>query len=205
MSDNQQGMPPPPQSPIEPEREAAAEERWHDCPLRDCKQNSNLLYSDFYLRDMRTNRLMCNACTVRTSAGYIAREVVRSHDNRFYTGDILSDSILFGVMLVGSLGANIFSMFIGFYYGFMVGGAVGVSLALLARKLAHKKVTRQSHIIGTAGIIAGAVIAPTALSILSGYFEINIVGIFNGGLMACTAGMVIAAWSVFLRKITFRF
>ena len=197
-------MPPPPQEPLPPERIAGAEERWQECPLHDCKNNADLLYSDFYLRDRRTNRLMCNACTVRTDAGYIAREVVRSHDNRFYTGDIRTDGVLFLMMLCGSIPANIIGMHLDFYYGFLIGGAVGASLALFARKLAQKKVTRQTHIIGTVGIVLGAVIAPTLLNLLNGVYAINIYGMLNFGLLSCTLGMIIAAWSVFLRRITFR-
>lgn len=197
-------MPPPPENPIVPERVAGAQERWEQCPLRDCKNSADLLYSDFYLRDRRTNRLMCNACTVRTDAGYIAREVVRSHDNRFYTGDILTDGILFAVMLAGSLVTNVLAMRIDFYYAFIIGGAVGAGLALTARRLAKKKVTRQTHYIGTGGIIFGAIFAPVVANLLGGYGTLTIDSFLNISLLACTVGMVTAAWGVFLRRISFR-
>jgi len=199
---NDQPMPPPPEDPIDPDRVAGAEERWTECPLRDCKRDANLLYGDFYLRDMRTNRLMCSACTVRTDAGYMAREVVRSHDDRFYTGNLATDGILFGVMVAGSIVANIASMFIGwFYFAFIIGALIGGGLAIWARRLSGKKVTRQTHYFGTGGIIVGALLTPTVFGLLNGYFVINPVAALRIDILACSLGMIISSWGVFLRRI----
>ena len=198
-----QPMPPPPEGVTDPERLEGAQERWTECPLRDCKRDPDLLYADFYLRDMRTNRLMCSACTVRTDAGYMAREVVRAHDDRFYTGNLGTDGVLFGVMLAGSLAANILSLLIGFFYfAFIIGGAIGGGLAIWARRLSGKKVTRQSHYIGTAGIALGALLAPTLwLFFQTGILYFNLQLVFNFNVLACTAGMVMASWGVFIRRI----
>ena len=200
---NDKPMPPPPIDPIDPDRVVGALERWEQCPLRDCKRDPELLYSDFYLRDMRTNRLMCNACTVRTDAGYMAREVVRASDDRFYKGNIGTDGILFGVMLVGSIIANVLALLIGwFYFAFIIGGAVGGGLAIQARRMSGRKVTRQSHYFGTAGIIIGALITPTVwVFFQTGILYFSLATIFNISTLACTLGMILAAWGVFLRRI----
>jgi hypothetical protein len=200
---NDKPMPPPPIDPIDPDRVAGALERWEQCPLRDCKRDANLLYADFYLRDMRTNRLMCTACTVRTDAGYMAKEVVRASDDRFYTGNITSDAILFGAMLGGSIVANIIAMFVPFFYfTFIIGSAIGGGLAIQARRMSGKKVTRQSHYFGTGGIILGALITPTLWFFFqTGIFYFSPAMIFNINTLACTAGMIMAAWGVFLRRI----
>jgi MFS family permease len=198
-------MPPPPEDAIEPERVEGAEERWAECPLRDCKRNPELLYADFYLRDMRTNRLMCSACTVRTDAGYMAREVVRAHDDRFFTGKIGTDGIAFGVMFAGSLIANTISMLIGFFYfGFIIGGAIGGGLAIWARRLSGKKVTRQTQYYGIAGIILGAILAPTVFVYFQSGFFVNpfiLMQAYFIQLAACTAGIVLAARGVLMRRI----
>jgi hypothetical protein len=200
---NDKPMPPPPLDPIDPDRVTGAIERWEQCPLHDCKRNADLLYADFYLRDMRTNRLMCSACTVRTDAGYMAKEVVRAIDDRFFTGNIVSDAILFAAMLGGSIVANIIALLIGwFYIAFIVGGAIGGGLAIQARRLSGKKVTRQSHYFGTAGIILGALLAPIIwYSFQYGVLILSSSILFNINTLACTVGMVMAAWGIFLRRI----
>jgi hypothetical protein len=200
---NERPMPPPPIDPIDPDRVAGALERWEQCPLRDCKRDADLLYSDFYLRDMRTNRLMCSACTVRTDAGYMAKEVVRSSDDRFYTGNLSTDGILFGVMFAGSIVANVLALLISwFYFAFIIGGAIGGGLAIQARRMSGRKVTRQSHYFGTAGIILGALITPTLwIFFQTGFLFFSLATVFNISTLACTVGMILAAWGVFLRRI----
>src|SRR6187402_497346 len=122
----------------DPEQLAAAEERWANCPLSSCKRNTNLLYEDFYLRDIRTNRLMCSACAVRAKMGYMAREVIRASDDRFFTGNQSHNLIVLGVMAGAALLAGFASIFVGgfgfygYYFAFIVGGAIGGAGAALA-------------------------------------------------------------------------
>jgi hypothetical protein len=204
MSEKQKNIiPQPPANVNDPEQIAGGEERWEQCPLHDCKRDPNLLYSDFYLRDIRTNRLMCNACAVRVEMGYMAREVARAAEDRFYSGNLASDAILLAVMIVGSLIGNMIAMFIGFFYfAFIIGGAIGAGLAIWARRLSGKKVTRQSHYFGIAGIILGALIAvPLFYTLRLGFFFFDISLYFSFDVLACTAGMVMASWGVFLRRI----
>jgi hypothetical protein len=200
---NEKPMPAPPEDPIDPDRVAGAQERWTECPLKDCKRKPELLYADFYLRDVRTNRLMCSACAMKTEVGYIAREVVKASDDRFYTGNIGTDGVVFLAMLVGSIVANAISLMIGFFYfAFIISGAIGGGLAIQARRLSGKKVTRQTPYFGTDGIIIGALLTPTAWFFFqTGILFFSMSTIFNISTLACTAGMVTAAWGVFLRRI----
>lgn len=197
MSEEQQvSIPPPPAGMNDPDQIAGAEERWATCPLHDCKHNPELLYSDFYTRDIRTNRLICNACAVRVEMGYMAREVAKAAEDRFYTGDIASDMVLCAVMGGGAIVGNMAAIVINNpYYGFFIGGAVGAVIAVWARRLAGKKVTRQSHYFGTAGIIIGAILA---LLMFKSYY-IDSFSIF--AVIACTVGMTMASWGIFLRRI----
>jgi hypothetical protein len=201
--ENENPMPAAPEDPIDPDRVLGAQERWTECPLKDCKRNPELLYADFYLRDIRSNRLMCSACAVRTQVGYLAREIVKASDDRFYTGNIGSDGILFGAMLAGSIVANALSLLIGFFYfAFIIGGAIGGGLAIQARRLSGKKVTRQTPYFGIGGIVIGALLTPTVWFFFrTGIFYISLRTIFNISTLACTIGMVMAAWGVFMRRI----
>lgn len=200
---NEKPMPAPPEDPIDPDRVAGAQERWTECPLRDCKRNPELLYADFYLRDIRTNRLMCSACATKTEIGYIAREVVKASDDRFYTGNIKTDAILFVAMFIGSIIANVLSLLIGFFYfAFIIGGAIGAGLALQARRLSGKKVTRQTPYIGITAIIIGALLTPTIWFLFqTGILFFSFGMIFNLSTIACSLGMIMAAWGVFMRRI----
>ncbi|MCA9914990.1 MAG: hypothetical protein KC496_16665 [Anaerolineae bacterium] len=196
-------MPPPPEQDIDPDRVEAAEERWQECPLRDCKRDSELLYEDFYLRDVRTNRLMCSACAVRTEVGYLAREVVKATDDRFFTGTVADDLIVLGVMLIGSVIAHTISMFIGFFYiSFFIGAGVAGAIAPLSRRLTGGRVTRRSQYFATGGIILGALLAPTVFYLLrAGVFIIDVRFLLDISLLLCAAGMMSVSWGIFLRRI----
>lgn len=196
-------MPAPPEEGIDPDRVEGAEERWQECPLRDCKRNAELLYEDFYLRDVRTNRLMCSACAVRTEVGYLAREVVKASDDRFFSGTIGDDLIVMGLMFAGSLVANGISLLIGFFYiAFFIGVGAGGLMAPLARRITGRRVTRRSQYFAAGGILLGMIFAPTVFFFLNtGIIVFSLSAILRLDLILCVAGMMSAAWGVFLRRI----
>ncbi len=200
---NEVQMPPPPAQDIDPDRVEGAEERWQECPLRDCKRNSELLYEDFYLRDVRTNRLMCSACATRTEVGYLAREVVKATDDRFFTGTISDDLIVMGLLFAGSVVAHTISMFIGFFIiSFFIGAGAAGLVAPTARRLTGGRVTRRSQYFAAAGIILGALLAPTLYFLLRvGIFVFDLNFLLDISLLLCAAGMMSVAWGVFLRRI----
>lgn len=200
---NEAQMPPPPEQEIDPDRVEAAEERWQECPLRDCKRDSELLYEDFYLRDVRTNRLMCSACAVRTEVGYLAREVVKATDDRFFTGTISDDVIVLGLMFVGSVIAHTISMFIGFFYiSFFIGAGVAGVIAPMSRRMTGGRVTRRSQYFATGGILLGAILAPSVYYLLRiGIFIFDVNLLLDISLLLCAAGMMSVAWGIFLRRI----
>lgn len=205
MSEEQlKPLPAAPAGVTDPEQFGAAEERWEKCPLRDCKKNNELLYEDFYLRDIRTNRLMCSACAVRAEMGYMAREVLRASDDRFFQGDQTHNFIVLGVMTAAGIVSGLLVSLVAFiYFSFIIAGAVGAAGASLARRMTSRKVTRQMHYFGGAGIVLGSFIGvalyglfrgiPLEFILSSGY------GIFD--VVISIAGMFVAAWGILMRRI----
>jgi len=200
---NETPMPAPPDANIDPDQIEGAEERWQECPLRDCKRNPELLYEDFYLRDVRTNRLMCSACAVRTEVGYLAKEVVKASDDRFFSGSIRDDLIVLGLMFVGSLIAHTISLFIPlFYLSFFIGGGIGGAIAPFARRITGRRVTRQTQYFAAGGILLGFLLAPSAWFLLQfGVLYFSLDALINISLILCAVGMISVAWGVFLRRI----
>ncbi len=197
-------MPPPPSADIEQDRREGAEERWETCPLHDCKRDADLLYSDFYLRDIRTNRLMCRACAVRVEMGYMAREVVKESDDRFYAGTSTDYAIVFGILFAGSMVVNALMLMIGFWIlGLFIGGGAGTFLARLARQATGGRIGRQSQYVAVAGVIVGALFAPTLFTLVrigALIFALQF-AITNFAILLCTGSMAAAAYGIFLRRI----
>ncbi len=200
---NDAPLPAPPEENIDPDQVEAAEERWQDCPLKDCKRNPELLYEDFYLRDVRTNRLMCSACAIRTEVGYLAREVVRASDDRFFQGTIGDDLIVLGLMFAGSIVAHTLALFIPFFIlSFFIGAGIGGAMAPLARRITGGRVSRRSQYFAVGGVLLGALFAPTLFVLLRvGVFVFSLQALFNINILLCAVGMIGVAWGVFLRRI----
>ncbi|MEL6405987.1 MAG: hypothetical protein AAFR81_16575 [Chloroflexota bacterium] len=196
-------MPPPPEGVTDVDRIAGAEDRWANCPLKDCKRDPELLYQDFYLRGIRSNRLLCSACAQRVEMGYMAREEVRKSDDRFFTGSQADNLLVAGVMFAGSVLANALMLVIGFWFlAFFVGGAVGAGLAGFARRLTKGRVTRQMPYFAMGGIVLGALIAPTLYFLVRfGVFFFDIGSAFNLSIIICSGMMASGAWGIFLRRI----
>lgn len=187
---NEQVIPAPPDTISDPDQLAGGEERWENCPLNDCKRHPDLLYEDFYLRGMRSNRLLCSNCAVRVEIGYMAREEVRKADDKFFKGSTLDDVIVLGLMFFASLVGNALAIFVpSFYIELFLGGAIGAGAAGLTRTITEGRVSRETHYWGTAGIIAGAIIA-----LLFGRWALV-------SIVICTGSMIAASWGIFLRRI----
>lgn len=192
LPQNAKPIPPPPEGITDPDQIAGGKDRWANCPLKDCKRNPDLLYEDFYLRGIRSNRLMCSACAIRVEMGYMAREEVKKADDRFFQGTQLDNALTFGVMFGASLIANILSSLIGwFLIGFFIGGAVGGAAAPLARRLSGGRATRQMHYVGAAGIVIGAIVS---LFVPIGFSDVLTA-------IVCSFGMGAAAWGILQRRI----
>lgn len=196
-------MPAPPEHVTDPDQIANGQDRWENCPLKDCKRNPELLYEDFYLRDIRSNRLLCSACAVRVEMGYMAREEVRKTDDKFFKGTQTDNLIAMGVMFAGSLVVNAFMLVIGFWFlAFFVGGGAGAALATFARRLAQGRVTRQMPYFAIAGIVLGALLAPTVYFLLStGIFFFSLAAVFNFSILIASGTMASAAYGIFRRRI----
>ncbi|GAB5494195.1 MAG: hypothetical protein Phog2KO_44100 [Phototrophicaceae bacterium] len=183
-------IPAPPAGVTDPEQLAGGEERWEHCPLKDCKRDPELLYEDFYLRGMRSDRLLCSKCAVRVEVGYMAREEVRKADDKFFQGSAVDDLIVLGLMFFASIVGNALAIFVpSFYIEIFLGGAIGAGAAGLSRTITEGRVSRGTHYWGTAGIIAGAIFA-----LLFGRWALV-------SIVICTGAMIAASWGIFLRRI----
>lgn len=149
-------IPAPPEHIIDPEQLAGGEDRWANCPLNDCKRNTDLLYEDFYLRGMRSDRLLCSKCAVRVEVGYMAREEVRKADNKFFQASTVDDLIVLGLMFFASLVGNALAVFIpSFYVELFLGGAIGAGAASLTRTITEGRVSRETHYWGRLASLLG--------------------------------------------------
>lgn len=190
---NDRPLPPAPEGVNDPEQLEAGAERWTECPLRDCKRNHDLLYQEFYLRDVRTNRLMCTACAVRTEVGYLAREVAKASDDRYFKGTWLDNIIVFVVVFISSAVVNGMLLLVNFWYiGLVLGGAAGAGIGSLGRTLTEGRVTRQSQYVAVAATVAGAL--PV---LLIGYRRYGI----SIAVLVCTVAMASTIYGIFSRRI----
>lgn len=212
-------IPEPPAGIDDPDRLSGGQERWTECPLRDCKRDAELLYQDFYLRDIRTERLMCTACAVRTEVGYLAREVVKASDDRFFQGTNNDYLVTFFAMLGASFGLNLILTLLpigGIFLWFIaaaVGSAVGVAIAQQTRRLTGGRVGRRSAEVAVGGLIVGALLAPlgwfvlnfglVGLRIFTALFTDPFIYFSPLGLdgVIFTGAMGIAVWGIFKRRI----
>jgi len=196
-------LPAPPEGITDDDQLAGGAERWQNCPLRDCKRKHELLYEDFYLRDIRTNRLMCSACAVRTEVGYIAREVVKATDDKFFTGTQVDNFITLGVMLGASLVGNMLSLLLGFwFFAFFIGGGIGGAAATFSRRLTQGRITRQVPYFAIGGVVLGALLAgPVFFLLRTGFLILDLRVIINLSVIICSIAMASAAWGIFLRRI----
>ncbi len=203
VQESSKPIPAPPEGITDPDQIAGGEERWTECPLKDCKRNPELLYEDFYLRGMRSNRLMCSKCAVRVEMGYMAREEVKKADDKFFKGTQSDNLITFGVMFAGSLAVNTIMFLVGFWYlALLLGAGAGAGIATFARRLAKGRVTRQMPYFAIGGIVVGALLAPSAFFFLrTGFFIFNPAMAFNITGIITTVAMGSGAWGVFMRKI----
>jgi hypothetical protein len=203
-------MPPSNVEPIDLEQLSAAEERWTTCPLSACKRDTALLYEDFYLRDIRTNRIMCSQCAVRTEIGYIAQEVVKRSDDRFFQATTRDYLITAGVMLVASVLVSFIMFQIRFLLiAILIGGSAGVTSARFVRRLTDRRIGRQSALIAAGSAIAGLLVANTLVllsSPLGMVLFMNPLILFqytlsNPSAALCILLMAGSAYGVFKRRI----
>lgn len=206
-------MPEPPAGYItDDEQISAAERRWEQCPLRDCKKKPELLYEDFYLRDVRSDRLMCSACAVSTEIGYMARETLRKQEDRFFEGTNQDYVIVFGSIAAMSAVVNAVMLWIGFWFlAIFVGGAVGAFIGRTARNLTGGRVGRYSPQVAVGAVVAGAFLAPVlywlfnapgfGLQFLFSSLQFYIGQVFNLSILICSGTMAMAIYGIFMRRI----
>ena len=136
------------------ENEKLRLERTANCPQRNCPQQ---LDEEMLLRCIRTNRLLCMECAVLTPTGYIAKEVARAHDDKFFKGgtqDYVIAALVCGIgMLVA---AGLFKNFVGYFFiALFVAPLIGTGLTEAALRLSQRRRGRYSDVIGAAATAIG--------------------------------------------------
>ncbi|MGB1288997.1 MAG: hypothetical protein ACPG7F_20855 [Aggregatilineales bacterium] len=137
------------------EDELLRQERTAACPLKNCPQE---LEDEMALRCIRTNRLMCMECAIHTPTGYIAKEVARAQDDKFYKGGS-QDYVLAGLICGGGMvlatgildATGILSVWI---ISIFVAPVIGTGLSEFALRVTQRRRGRHSDIIaaGTAAV-----------------------------------------------------
>lgn len=174
-----QPPPPPPEDVTDSDQIAAGEERWQACPLNDCKRNNDLLYEDFYLRGIRTNRLMCSACAVRMEVGYVAREIAKAQDDKFFTGTRMDYVIVFFTTLLMSFAVNTALLLLDYWFvGVVLGFGAGWLISIVAKRLTKGRLGRHSPKIAIAGVISGFIGSPPVL--FMSYLMISLILVIPG-------------------------
>ena len=198
MTDNTTPQP----QPIDPSAyDTLRQEREATCPFKPCR---GLDQDEFYLRDIRTNRLLCNWCAVHTSVGYIGKDVAKQQEARYFKGTTTDYFIVFGVTTALSAVANTIALFIGFFiFALFVGGVAGPSIGTAARRATGGRVGRYSPQVAVAGVIAGALISPTIFFLLrAGLFVIlPQVAITDLSVLLCTGIIAVTVYGIFMRRI----
>jgi hypothetical protein len=202
-------MPAPPEDSIDSERLAAAHERWTVCPLKDCKSKPDLLYEDFFLRDVRSNRVMCSKCAVHTEVGYMAREAVEGYEpDKPYDGKRRDYLLILLVALLMSVGIHTLTIYMPYILiSIFVGIGGGLFIGYTARRLILNRVGRFSGLIAAFGVILGLFISPIYFFIFSSMFSSIKSGAFTfdwiSGIMpvlVMTGLMAFTAFLVFLKR-----
>lgn len=147
--------------------DALRQERTANCPLRNCPQH---LEEEMVLRCIRTDRLLCMECAVHTPTGYIAKEVARAHDDKFFKGtqrDVVLQIAVCGIgmaivtAILRQMG--LLSFFIIIFIGPVVGGA----LTDLALRLTQRRRGRYSDVLGAAAVAIGGFTGAFLVTFLS--------------------------------------
>lgn len=155
--------------------ESLREERLATCPIKPrCRQPDD----DMLLRSIRSNRLLCHKCYVRTPTGYIGEEEARASDARFFKGNWRDVAIQAVIVALGTLVATTITLllaglglglgFFGLLIAFFIGSAAGTAIATFARRATGRRVARQSIIAGIGAVIIGALPAPSLVILLRG-------------------------------------
>lgn len=176
-------------------------EREDTCPFRPCR---GLEQDDFLLRDMRSNRLLCNWCAVHTSVGYIGKDVARQQEQRFFKGTTTDYFVVFGIISGLSAVANTIALFIGFFiFAFFVGGVAGGSIGTLARRATGGRVGRYSAYVAVGAVLTGALLSPTVFILLrTGVFIIwPGLALTDLSVLVCTGIMAATIYGIFMRRI----
>jgi hypothetical protein len=176
------------------------------CPIKPCRGGDD---DGYYIRDVRTDRHLCHYCAVASPTGYIGRDTAKQMDDRYFQGGYTDYAISFGVMLAGSIVANALTLFLSGLVGFfawiiaaIIGSGGGTYISRYARQMTGRRVGRYSAEVALAGILIGALLAPTAVILVRvGVFAIVPEAAFNIVTLICTGVMGYTAWGIFKRKI----
>lgn len=180
------------------EQEVLRTERLDACPLRNCPQHPE---EEMNFRCIRSGRLLCMNCAQPTPTGYIAKEIARKHDDRFFKGTIrdymlttiicgVGMALLCGVMVYGDIDSLLDMRLLVFTAPVVGGGLAEAVLRLTERRRGRYSDIVSATAIMLAGIGAAFVmmlIKTSSLELATSYVTQNVMLIFFITLTAMTA------------------
>lgn len=199
-----QPMPSPPPEAAQGDLIQFAEERWIQCPLADCKWDTKLLYEDYPLRDIRTKRLLCSACTIRQGMGYVGREVNETFDEPTIFVVIFDYIVTFISALCFSLIAHTGLLWVGdgmWLVAIILGIVGGLVIGAASSQIAEGYAGAQVRFAAVIGVLIGTALAPTSYLFLAEQrfvFEIRLA--LNFEVLVCTLLMTATAFALFLQR-----
>jgi len=187
------------------------QERVDRCTLANCQGGID---DDFYLRDIRNNRPLCQFCAVSTPVGYIGKDTAKASEDKFYNGtdndDLITGSILFGGALVLTTVVMLFLInfripFIGWLVSYLAGMYGGQYIIQYARQRTGRRIGRNTPNIAMACIALGTFVAPVIVvlfqfGIFLFDFSIMIQLLFIERLI-CGGAFAYTAWRIYNRRI----
>lgn len=181
-----------------------AQERWMHCPLKLCKRNRAHLYEDYPLRDMRTGRVLCSACTLRQGMGYVGLEPENVPDHLKWLRVLWDYAITLacGLLISLMLHTLLFWMGDGMWFVAIIAGIVGgVGVGTLPSRLGGGAANGLIGIAAVGGIVLGTLGSPTLFIWLSeGQWQFAVRLAFNFEVFICTLLMTATAYAVFTRR-----
>lgn len=189
------------------ELQALHEARIAQCPIKPCRSTPQ---DEMRLRDIRTDRPLCHYCAVPTPVGYIAREVAKAHEDRFYTATLRDYIVAFLIVMGATLIANLlvrFIPFLGFFiFALFVGLAAGTTGGTFARRATGKRVGRRSTVLAAGAAVIGGLVSPIVFIFLRfGVLLLDPQVIFASladiSLLICTGAAAVSAYGAFSRRI----
>ncbi|HNS50455.1 MAG TPA: hypothetical protein PKO09_04655 [Anaerolineae bacterium] len=141
------------------------------------------------LRCNRCGKPICVRCAVRTPVGYRCKQCVGQQQAVYYTGgtlDYVACAII--ALVLGGLAAFLMLALRGWFFGLILGPAIGAGIAEVVRTALRRRRSRYLWLTAGAGIVFGAVPA-----LLLRWGRLDLWGLLALGIFLVLAVAAVAA------------